>query len=88
MLHYALKPETWPTTQQELEGRGVGKGFLSKKLETSWRMMAVGEQPGTERTAENGIILEVYVVKEGKGKTGWRGVKFMACFQQCQHHCV
>eukprot|EP00076_Gallus_gallus_P049230 XP_425337.2 mitoguardin 2 isoform X1 [Gallus gallus] len=23
MLHYALKPETWPTTQQELEGRGV-----------------------------------------------------------------
>lgn len=24
MLHYALKPETWPTTQQELEGRGVG----------------------------------------------------------------
>lgn len=51
-------------------------------------MMAVGEQPGTERTAENGIILEAYVVKEGKGKTGWRGVKFMARFQQCQHHCV
>lgn len=48
----------------------------------------MGEQPGTERTAENGIILEAYVVKEGKGKTGWRGVKFMACFQQCQHHCV
>ncbi|KAM9256612.1 mitoguardin 2 isoform 2-T2 [Cariama cristata] len=23
MLHYALKQETWPTTQQELEGRGV-----------------------------------------------------------------
>ncbi|NXX27171.1 MIGA2 protein, partial [Nicator chloris] len=23
MLHYALKQETWPTTQQELQGRGV-----------------------------------------------------------------
>jgi len=39
MLHYALKQETWPTTQQELEGRGVGKEVLSRKLQRSWSIM-------------------------------------------------
>lgn len=51
-------------------------------------MVAVGEQPGTERTAENVIIWEVCVAKEGKGKAGWWGDKVMANFQQWQHHCV
>lgn len=39
MLHYALKQETWPTTQQELEGRGVGKDIISTQLQRGWRIM-------------------------------------------------
>lgn len=38
MLHYALKQETWPTTQQELEGRGVGKDVISTQLQRGWRI--------------------------------------------------
>lgn len=35
MLRYALKQETWPTTQQELEGRGVGKDIVFTELQRS-----------------------------------------------------
>lgn len=32
MLLYTLRQETWPTTQKELEGRGVSVGLLTKSL--------------------------------------------------------
>lgn len=51
MLQYALKQETWPTTQQELEGRGVGKDTCSESCRGA-RGEWLWAQPRPEGTAE------------------------------------